>query len=88
MPAPQPGGAPPTTEPLPSLRVRYAGFALALLTMFVGILTVADAFAAGRSGADFVLRLVAGIALIALALIIAALAVVPDRVRALFARRP
>ncbi len=71
---------------VPPLRIRYAGFVLALLTMFIGIVTAADAFTAGRGGVNFIFRIVAGVALIVLALVIAALAVIPDRVGA-FLRR-
>ena len=76
----------PISGELPSLRVRYAGFVLGLLTLFIGIVTFADAFTGGRGGVDFVMRLAAGAALILLALIIAALTLVPERIRA-FLRR-
>lgn len=68
----------------PALRVRYAGFFLGVLTMFVGVLTVAQGVAS--SGANAVLLLVIGAFLVALALALGALSLVPDRVRALFER--
>lgn len=79
--------APPSAaDPsLPAMRVRYAGLVLALLTMFIGILTAAQAFQ-GQSGPNFVMLLVAGVLLVALALFIAVLALAPQRVRALFSR--
>ncbi len=76
-----PGGEPS----LPAMRVRYAGLVLALLTGFIGILTAAQAFQ-GASGPNFVMLLVAGVLLVALALFIAVLALAPERVRALFSR--
>jgi len=68
----------------PALRVRYAGFFLGVLTMFVGVLTVAQGVVS--SGANAALLLVIGAFLVALALALGALSLVPDRVRALFER--
>ncbi|MBI5283476.1 MAG: hypothetical protein HY874_00135 [Chloroflexi bacterium] len=84
--APPATARPTATEPsLPAMRVRYAGLVLALLTGFIGILTAAQAFQ-GASGPNFLMLLVAGVLLVALALVIGVLALAPERVRALFQR--
>ena len=76
----------PASEDLPKLRVRFAGFVLALLTLFVGILTAAQGIIGGGSAASL-LTFAAGAGLVALAIVIGALTLVPERVRALFARK-
>jgi drug/metabolite transporter (DMT)-like permease len=81
-PAPRAGRAEPSR---PALRVRYAGFLLGVLTMFIGALTVAQGIAS--SGANAVVLLGVGAFLVALAVVLGALSVAPDRVRALFERR-
>jgi hypothetical protein len=82
-PQPDAGPEPPYTT-RPALRWRYAGFFLGVITLFFGVLTVAQGTAS--SGANALLLLVAGAFLVALALVLGALSVVPDRMRALFVR--
>ncbi len=88
-PSPPPNGArprPPASEDLPKLRVRFAGFVLALLTLFIGILTAAQGIIGGGS-TGAILTFVTGAALVVLAIVIGALTLVPERVRALFDRK-
>jgi hypothetical protein len=75
---PGPGGGPARS----SLRARYAGFALAVLTMFLGVLTAAEGVS--RSLANGIVLLLVGALLVALALALGALSLIPDRVRRLF----
>jgi hypothetical protein len=85
---PQAPGEAPSREPefttRPALRWRYAGFFLGVMTMFFGVLTVAQGVSSGGVNAGFLL--VAGSFLVALAVVLGALAIAPDRVRALFVR--
>ncbi len=75
---------PPRSTPsdLPKLRVRMAGFVLGVITMFFGVLNV-------KSGLDegSVPVLVTGVLLIALAVVLGVLSLVPERVRALLTRK-
>jgi hypothetical protein len=81
-----PSASRPAFEERPKLRVRMAGFVLALLTLYFGILTAADGIDGGTSAGSF-LKIAAGAALVVLALVIGALALFPDRVRALLIRK-
>ena len=76
----------PTSSELPKLRVRMAGFVLAVVTLFVGILTAAQGVSGGMSANSAILIATGGL-LIALAIVIGALTLVPDRVRKLLARK-
>ena len=80
--APRPPPDEDDRPPLPSLRIRYAGFALALITVMIAAFTIADAVSGDLSGIELVIRVATGIALGVLAFVIAALALVPERVRA------
>ncbi|HYM15953.1 MAG TPA: hypothetical protein VEZ14_10370 [Dehalococcoidia bacterium] len=85
--APRPEREPPTAPAYttrPALRWRYAGFLLGALTMFFAVLTVAQGVSS--SGANALFLLAVGSFLVALAVVLAALSLVPDRVRALFVR--
>jgi len=68
----------------PALWVRYAGLLLGVITMYLGVLTVAQGI--GSSGFNAVVLIVVGALLAALALALGALSLVPDRVRRLFER--
>lgn len=72
---------PSTPSDLPKLRVRMAGFVLAVITVFFGILNVAE----GLGGSVPVL--VTGLLLIVLALVLGVLSLIPERVRALLTRK-
>ena len=78
---------PPAEESLPSKRVRYAAFVLAIITLFVGILTFATAFSAGTQDVDIVLRAVGGATLIVTAIGIGIIALFAQRVQAWFRAR-
>ncbi|MDP9235839.1 MAG: hypothetical protein M3P30_00320 [Chloroflexota bacterium] len=67
---------------IPALRARYAGFIVALLTLTIGILTIAQGLAGDYGVSDAALRMGAGIALIVVALIIGVLVLVPQRIAA------
>jgi hypothetical protein len=71
-----------TPSDLPKLRVRVAGFVLAVVTMFFGLLNV-------KAGLDdgSVPVLVTGVLLIVLSLVLGVLALVPARVRILLTRK-
>ncbi len=71
-----------TPSDLPKLRVRMAGFVLAVITMLLGIVNVYVGLNDGSGP-----TLVIGILLVALSLFLGVLALVPERVRALLTRR-
>jgi hypothetical protein len=66
---------------LPRLRVRATGFVLGVITMFIGILNVAQAFSGGS-----VVILVTGMVLIAMAIVLGVLSLAPGWVRSLLTR--
>jgi hypothetical protein len=78
--APSRPAAPPQTARA-ALRWRYAGLVLALVTAMVSILTIADVFAGGYNTVNLAFRLVTGIGLGLLAIAIAAMVLIPDRLR-------
>jgi hypothetical protein len=78
---PSPGAEAPAGPQLPKLRVRMAGFVLGVITLFIGILNVAQAFAGGSA-----IILVTGIMLIALALALGVLSLAPGWVRSRLTR--
>lgn len=82
-PLPEEKAEPPFTT-RPALRWRYLGFIFGVVTLFLGVLTVAQGTAS--SGIEALFLLVTGAFLVALALVLGALSVVPDRVRAMFVR--
>ena len=71
-----------TPSDLPKLRVRMAGFVLGVITMFFGVLNVTSGLDAGSLPV-----LVTGVLLIALAVVLGVLSLVPERVRALLTRK-
>jgi hypothetical protein len=80
--------SPPTTpidaggdERLPSLFARVAGAGLALLTFAIAAATVVSGFSGDHASIDVAARLFAGLVLIALAIVIAALSLAPRFVR-------
>ena len=66
---------------LPSMGARIAGVVLALVTLGIAVGTIATGFSEDRAAIDVGLRLLAGLLLIALAIVIGALAIVPRVVR-------
>ena len=76
------GQAKPIGSSIPALRVRYFAFIVAVLTLFLGILTLAQGVLGDYATADAALRIGAGIILIAVALVIGVLALFPARIAA------
>jgi hypothetical protein len=74
-----PGG--PPVPPLPSRNVRLAGFALALVTMMFGIMLVSSAIDGGGGSGNQIARGIGGVLMLALALVIGVLSVMPAAVR-------
>jgi hypothetical protein len=77
--------APPQTPAeasIPALRARYAGFIVAMLTLMIGTLTLAQGIVGDYGVADAALRIGAGAVLIVIALVVGALALVPGRIAA------
>lgn len=71
-----------TPADLPKLRVRVAGFVLAVITMVFGVVNVKTGLENGSAPV-----LVTGVLLIALSLVLGVLALVPERIRALLSRK-
>lgn len=87
MNTPERAASPPRTpqasdNSIPALRARYAGFIVAVLTLTIGILTLAQGLVGDYGVADASLRIGAGIALILVALVIGVLALIPGRIAA------
>ena len=81
-------GAPPPDDDasLPPKRIRYAGLLLAIITFMIGASTFANAFSAGMSGFGFGASVLVGVVLMALAIGIGLVALVPERVRGWLSR--
>jgi hypothetical protein len=84
------GGAPPVPSPTPSVQIderlpspfaRVAGGALAVLTFAIAAATVVSGLSGDHASIDVAARLFAGLFLIALAIVIAALSLAPRFVR-------
>jgi hypothetical protein len=74
----------PSAEPYTAraaLRWRYAGLVLALVTLMVSILTIADVFTGDYNTVNLAFRAGTGIGLGLLAIAIAAMVLIPDRLR-------
>jgi hypothetical protein len=71
---------------LPSPPARVAGGVLAIVTLVIAVVTVASSFSGDLAAVDMGARLLVGVLLIALAIVIAALAIVPAFVRGLIVR--
>ena len=67
---------------IPALRARYLGFIVAVLTLTIGVLTLAQGLVGDYGAADAALRVGAGGALIIVALVIGVLALIPGRIAA------
>ena len=80
-PAARDEAARPTTSDLPKLRARMAGFVLAVITMFFGIVNVKVGLGDGS-----VPTLVIGLLLIVLSLVLGVLSLAPRWVRGLLTR--
>lgn len=74
--------ASPPESTIPALRVRYAAFIVAVLTLMIGALTAAQGITGDHGTPDELALIATGVALIVLALIIGALALVPGRIAA------
>ena len=72
---------------MPSTTARATGFMVALVTAVLAVLMVRDAIAGEATGVDAALRAIAGIALIAIALLVAVLVLFPAQLRRLLAAR-
>ncbi len=67
---------------IPALRVRYFAFIVAVLTLMLGVLTLAQGITGTDRTADAALRIGAGVLLIVVAVVIAVLSLAPARVAA------
>lgn len=88
------GGPPPDVRraaasdgPLPSTTARVTGLMIAVLTAFLAILMMYEAATGDLSGVDAVLRIVAGVTLVALAVVVGLLSLAPGQVRNWLRRR-
>ena len=88
------GGPPPDSRraaasdgPLPSTTARVTGLMIAVLTAFLAILMMYEAATGDLSGIDAVLRIVAGVMLVALAVVVGLLSLAPGQVRNWLRRR-
>jgi hypothetical protein len=54
---------------------------IAVITAFLAILMISDAATGGSGGADAVVRIAAGVLLVALAVVVGALSVFPEQIR-------
>jgi uncharacterized protein YjeT (DUF2065 family) len=66
---------------VPSNTARATGFAIAVITAFLAIMLIADAFAADRSAIDTALRFAAGVFLVLLGLAVGVLSLFPAQIR-------
>lgn len=73
--------------PLPSTTARVTGLMIAVLTAFLAILMTYEGATGDSSGIDSVLRIVAGVTLVALALVVGLLSLAPGQVRNWLGRR-
>ena len=73
--------------PLPSNFARATGLMLALVTAMLAVVMVYQAATSHAGGIDQLGRIVAGVLLIALAIVVGVLSVVPGMVRDFFQRR-
>lgn len=80
-------GAVPSGGPLPSTTARATGFILAVVTAFLAVVMVYEAASGSSSGIDAALRMAAGGALVALAVVVGVLSVAPAMVRDWFRRK-
>lgn len=76
-----------TDGPLPSTTARVTGLMIAVLTAFLAILMVYEAATGDLSGIDAVVRIVAGVTLVALAIVVGLLSLAPGQVRDRLRRR-
>ncbi len=81
---PRPASARPTSAPaaaVPSNTARATGFAIAVITAFLAISLIADAFSGDRPTIDVALRLAAGVFLVLLGVAVGALSLFPAQIR-------
>ena len=88
-PSGRPSGRRPAAAdgPLPSTTARVTGLMIAVLTAFLAILMTYEGATGDSSGIDSVLRIVAGVTLVALALVVGLLSLAPGQVRNWLGRR-
>ena len=77
----------PAESSIPALRVRYAAFIVATLTLMIGVLTTVQGLTGDHATLDRTALVATGIALVLLALVIGALALVPERIAAWLRRK-
>jgi hypothetical protein len=75
-----------STQPMPSPTARATGFVIALITGLLAVVMIYNAFSGGAGGLDLVMRVVAGVLLILLALAVGVLVVSPDTMRRILRR--
>ena len=79
--APQRDAPPRRADPLvPSNTARATGLMIAAITAFLAVLMISDAIAKG-GGVDATVRIVAGVSLVLLAAVVAALSAFPAQIR-------
>ena len=76
-----PGRAVAPASAVPSNTARATGLAIAVVTVFLAIMLIADAFAAGRTDIDAAARLAAGVFLVLLGIAVGALSLFPAQLR-------
>ena len=69
------------TAAVPSNTARATGLAIAVITVFLAVTLIADAFAADRAAIDGAMRLAAGVFLVLLGVAVGALSLFPAQIR-------
>ena len=72
----------PPTSALPKLRARIAGFVVGVLTLFIGVLNIAQGFNSGS-----LTYTITGVVMVVLAIFLGVLTLVPGRLRDLLIKR-
>lgn len=86
-PAAMPGAPPRSASPqradplVPSNTARATGLMIAVITAFLAVLMISDAATGGSASMDAIVRIVAGVSLVLLAAVVAALSVFPAQIR-------
>lgn len=66
---------------VPSNTARATGFGIAVITVFLAILTIADAFTGERATVDATVRVAVGLFLVVLGVVVGALSLFPAQIR-------
>ena len=90
-PDPQPRtlASPPVSaqQPLPSKSARFTGLMVAVITAFLSVLLIADAFSDRGGTVDGVTRIIAGALMVLIALVVGVLSVFPAQIARMVRRR-